>query len=321
MAFDQLSASDARLHWGITKLDILQKLWQQRGITGKGIRVGVLDSGNIPTHPDLNLTPNVVNDFSAGAMRNAADAHHGAWCSGLIAASGAQVLGVAPEAQLAYGKVKVSSISMAQGVEWLTALTPAVHIISISLELFKANAKPESFEKLSAAILAAIKKGKIVVAAVGNEATRATEIVERFPAAFAGVIAVGAVKQDFSIHEESGMNKSLDLLAPGQNLLTTPLDTGVKTDFGRTSAAAAFAAGAIALVLQALKKNKKKMSPEELEALLKETALFPFPNALKCQSSLFGCGIINPVAAVEKIEASAVITSERSGRRISTPNR
>jgi subtilisin family serine protease len=106
--------------------------------------------------------------------------------------------------------------------------------------------------------------------------------------------------ENMTLFKESGMNKCIDLLAPGENLLTTEQGGGVFTEFSRTSAAAAFASGAIALVLQFYKDNNIEIKAAELRSLLKETASFDFPNAVKCQSNLFGCGIINPTEAINK---------------------
>ncbi|MFQ5446387.1 MAG: S8 family serine peptidase [Saprospiraceae bacterium] len=296
MDFSQLQATDSRINWGVVKLEILQKLWQQRNITGAGIRVGVLDASDIPDHPDLHIFPKSQKIFSAKLVAH----HHGTYCGGTVAAAGAEVFGVAPETTIAYGKVAITAKSVAEGIEWLLTVRPSVQVISISLEIFEENEPVADFQALKAAVDHAEEKGKIVVAAVGNDFSRRREMVTRFPAGFPNVLAVGALKEDLTLHPESGMNSCIDFVAPGHNLLTAEQGGGTFAGFSRTSAAAAFASGAVALVLQALKDREQKMTTAEVAALLRETATFNFANATRCQSNLYGCGIINPVAAVEK---------------------
>jgi subtilisin family serine protease len=295
--------NDSRLNWGVVKLDITTKLWMERQITGNSIRIGVLDAGDIPQHIDLPIFPKSQQDFSEALSSSIK--RHGAWCAGVAAASGTEIFGVAPEAGIAYGKVALHSASVASAIEWLLEVRPAVHIISISLELFKENDAPQDFDLLQKAVDLAEDKGKIIVAAVGNDLSRRKEMPDRYPASFPTVLAIGALSQELNVYKESGMNKNIDLLAPGEKLLTAEQGGGVYNDFSRTSAATAFAAGAIALLLQFLKDNHIEMTPAEIRNLLKDTATFNFPDASKCSSNLHGCGIINPLAAIERASLHA----------------
>jgi hypothetical protein len=301
MDFNQLKPDDPRLNWGVVHLEILQKLWQQRGLTGKSSRIGFLDSGDIPQHPDLLLAETNKTSFTD---KTALTPAHGAWSAGLALAAGKTVFGVAPEAKLTYAKIALKTTSVAEGIEWMLAAHPAVHIISIGAGLLKSNATPEAFQQLETAVNKALKKGKIIVAPIGNEASAGADIADRYPASFPGVLAMGALTKSMTtLHPESGINGHVCLVAPGEGLLTAEQGGGVNHDFGKTSAATAFAAGCAAVVLQALRKKRKKMKPADFVALLQETAAFPFASHTKCQSHHFGCGIINPVAAVEKIES------------------
>ena len=301
MDYNQIQPSDPRLHWGHTQLNILTELWQQRSVLGKGVRVGVLDSGFIPDHPDLKIFPKSQKDFTDGAPGFGASGSHGCYCSGVIAASGTEVFGVAPETTIAYGRVKLNSRSIAEGIEWLLTVRPAIHAISISLEIFEENENPDDFQAMKDAIAKAEEKGKLVVAALGNDFARDEEMIPRFPAAFDTVLAVGALKSNGELHEESGMHHCVDLVAPGQEILTTEQGGGTFNAFQRTSAAAAFAAGCVALLLQVARDNELNITPAQIRTLLRETATYPFSHSQKCQSNLFGCGMINPVGAFEKL--------------------
>ncbi len=300
MDYEQILPTDPRLHWGHRTLRLLEDLWR-KGITGAGVRVGVLDSAPIPEHPDLHIFPKSQKDFTTGSASFGASQNHGCHCCGAIAAAGSQVFGAAPEAGIAYGRVKLSAASVAEGLEWLLKVRPAVHIICIPLEIFEENEPISAFEALRRAIAKAEEKGKVVVAAVGNDFDRQNEMVPRYPAAFDTVLAIGALKEDGNLHEESGMHSCIDLVAPGHMLLTTEQGGGVCTNFSRTSAAAAFAAGAMALVVQVLRDHDLMWTAEEIRKLVKETADFPFTQHQKCQSNLFGCGIIQPAKAVQHL--------------------
>lgn len=301
MDYNQIMPGDPRIHWGHTQLNILDKLWQQKGVVGKGVRVGVLDSGQIPNHPDLRIFPKSQQDFTMGALGFGASQNHGCHCCGVISAAGSMVFGAAPECTIAYGRVKLNSRSIAEGLEWLLTVRPVVHIISISLEIFEENESPADFQLMKDAIAKAEDKGKVVVAALGNDFARDAEMIPRFPAAFDTVLAVGAMKANGQLHEESGMHHCVDLVAPGHQLLTTEQGGGTFGAFQRTSAAAAFASGCVALVWQVMRDNQLKLSPSQLRTLLKETATYPFGQGQKCQNNLYGCGMINPVGAIEEL--------------------
>ncbi len=305
MDFTKLHLDDSRLNWGVVKLRIVEELWKKRSITGRGIRIGILDSGSIPDHKDLPIFPKSQMDFTGSQTGNGDVNSHGTWCGGVAVASGSEVFGVAPESNMAYGRISLTSKSVAEGIEWLLEVRPSVQIISISLELFKSNDSEANFNHLRKAIENAEEKGKIVVASVGNSFSRRREMTKRYPAAFPTVLAIGAVKSDLMLHEESGMNNCVDLLAPGEELLTAEQGGGIFPSFRRTSAAAAFAGGALALVLQFLKDQNIDKSPSEIRELMRETAAFNFPDAQKCQSNLYGCGIIDPIAAINKIGLTA----------------
>ncbi len=309
MDYHQIQPDDPRLHWGHIQLKLLSDLWQQRSVTGSRVRVGVLDSGLIPDHPDLRIFPKSQKDFTGDAPGFGASSNHGCYCCGVIAAAGKEVFGAAPETTVAYGRVKLNSRSIAEGIEWLLTVRPSIHAISISLEIFEENEDPADFQAMKEAIAKAGEKGKVVLAALGNDFARDEEMIPRFPAAFDTVLAVGALKANGQLHEESGMHPCVDLVAPGHQLLTTEQGGGTFNSFQRTSAAAAFAAGCVALVLQVVRDNNLQYSPGQIRQLLKETATYPFSHSQKCQSNLFGCGLINPVGAVEKLLHSGDLPS------------
>ncbi|MDD3323431.1 MAG: S8 family serine peptidase, partial [Paludibacter sp.] len=131
--------------WGVDKIDA-PAVWQ-RGITGKGITVAVVDTGVDTTHPDLDdlddnpdtNDPKVVGwiDYINSQSSPYDDHGHGTHVSGTISGTGANGIqtGVAPGANLivakvfdAYGYGSSSDVILA--FEW--AVNNKARIISYS---------------------------------------------------------------------------------------------------------------------------------------------------------------------------------------------
>jgi subtilisin family serine protease len=87
----------------------------QQGITGDGARIGIVDGGIDPNHPDLedNLNEELSENYSSASSTGVPDGgYHGTHVAGIAAASGAgassggpYVVGMAPEAELVDKKV------------------------------------------------------------------------------------------------------------------------------------------------------------------------------------------------------------------------
>jgi subtilisin family serine protease len=112
----------------------------QRGLTGAGVRVAVLDTGIDTDHPDLAGKTAVSQDFTGtGGVE---DGHgHGTHVASIItgtgAASGGQYRGVAPDVTLAVGKVLDDTgwgtdDSVLAGMRWAAAESGA-KVVNMSL--------------------------------------------------------------------------------------------------------------------------------------------------------------------------------------------
>jgi len=146
------------------------------------------------------------------------------------------------------------------------AAIPGARIISFSSEVSPSAAFAREIRKVVAA-------GIVVVAAAGNE-TSVGVTARRYPAAYDGVIGVGAaiVAPDGSVGvwEGSNVGPQVDVYAP--TYVPAILVPG-KIDLGSgTSSATAVTSGVVALLLA----RDPGLTPADVERLLERTAS-PFP--------------------------------------------
>lgn len=243
-----------------------------RGYTGNGVVVAVIDSGVDYTHPDLDgniwvntdeIPGNGIDDDRNGYVDdvrgwdfafNDSDPMdvlgHGTHVAGAIAAErdGAGITGVAPNAKIM--PVKVGNASplvrhndIAAGIRY--AVDNGADVINLS---FGSNFP--SFER-DTAISYAISRGVVVVMAAGNEGASQPS----FPARYSDVwgIAVGSVDGNGTMDRSSSRAGSTPLdyvVAPGANVYSTIPNSSYRTSSG-TSIAAPHVAGVAALVLSA----------------------------------------------------------------------
>lgn len=232
----------ARMSWGMELLEV-PCYW--RLTKGKGVRIAILDTAIAAEHPNLKEAVVEAIDCTSENNQDAACNIHGTHCAGIIAGrtTNAASIGIAPEASIYSARVvdnqgDCSVKAFVKAIQW--AIEKQVHIISISLACNKEH------ETMQNAINQAIETGIFVVAAVGNSYTACEDV--DFPARYKGVIAVGAVDKNLNLAAYSIEGKSVDLVAPGKNILST-YPPNVFAAMDGTSTAAPFVAGLLALCL------------------------------------------------------------------------
>ncbi len=214
---------------------------------GKGIRVGVVDTGIDFNHPDLK--PNYVGgvSFVPGAPTPMDDNSHASHCAGTIAAAinGAGVVGVAPQASLYAAKVLDKNGSgqfswVIAGIDW--CIQHKMHIVSMSLG---GGSGPAALQTICNT---AWSKGLLVVAAAGNSGPPVPPATSSviFPAKYKNVIAVSAIDSANVIAAFSSRGPEVDVCAPGVNVLSTVPGGGYGTKSG-TSMACPHVSGVAAL--------------------------------------------------------------------------
>ena len=218
------------LPWGISAVHA-PEAWKVNGM-GAGARVMVLDTGIDQNHPALASAIEKVQDFTgaSGGTDVTDTVGHGTHVSGTIA--GRQLAGgfagVAPEAKLLMGRVCLSdgcsNIAVATGINW--AITEHVDAVSMSL------GGPLGTMAEKKACEDAIAAGVTVVAATGNDGTAKVS----FPAAFPGVIAVGAVDSTLARASFSQYGPEIAVVAPGVAVVSSvPMGSGRESKVSVTS--------------------------------------------------------------------------------------
>jgi len=225
------------------------KVWAKS--KGKGMTIAILDTGCDVTHPDLKeriIGGRNFTDDDKGNQEVYRDYNgHGTHVAGTIAATQNQkgVVGVAPESNLLI--VKVLDQNGSGQYDWIIngiyyAIEQKVDIISMSL------GGPDDVKELHEAIQKAVDHHILVVCAAGNEGDGQDATNEfDYPGSYNEVISVGAINLDRQIADFSNSNNEVDLVAPGETILSTYLDGKYATLSG-TSMATPHVSGALALI-------------------------------------------------------------------------
>lgn len=280
-----------------------EKVWPIS--TGKNVSVAVLDSGVDTSHPQLKGA-NIANgaDFLYGNGKGTGkiDCHgQGTAVASLIAAQkvdGVIFQGLAYQAQVVPVIVGepggsgsedtvTSADKYAKAIDW--AVKQRVDVITLSIPVYKNDAA------VKRAIAAAVNADIVVVAAVGDRATKADPRQNitpgpgpsPYPAMYDGVIGVGAVDDNGSRREGSQYGEYVDLVAPG-DALAANRRSGHTTMSG-TGIAAAFVGASAALV----RARWPEMSAEEVTRRLEATA-----SAAAASEEKTGSGIVDPHGAL-----------------------
>lgn len=251
------------LDWGLTKINTT-KAWNS-SFTGNGIKIAVLDTG-IGPHDDLAVAGGI--SFIDGVTTYSDDNGHGTHISGIIGAkhNGIGVKGIVPDASLYSVKVLdkdgYGSLStILKGIDW--AITNKMDIINMSLAIEEKVDSPA----LHAIVDKAYSNGILLVAAAGNYGAKngLGDTVD-YPARYDSVIAVSAVDESNNRASFSGTGNTVEVAAPGVNILSSYLNNGYAYGDG-TSEAAAFASGILAQLKQRYPAASNKELREKLHFL------------------------------------------------------
>lgn len=295
--------------------------------TGKGVKVAVLDSGVDGDHKLFGKrveTGKALINVAGEAKKGDGNVDcfgHGTGVAGIIAASLSKETGfqgIAPKATILPIRVSVEAGGPIDPEEDEEAEDPPVtpedvagaiddavaadsDVINLSL------AYGEDHPALAASIADAISAGVVVVASAGNSQgeepackydrdTQTYQSPATYPADYPGVIGVGAVDKTITKLPTSRCGDWVDLVAPGNGLVTTRPDDTFTNEMGATSSAAAFVSGTAAL----LKQRHNEWGSDQVLAHLSTTAS---PTTGGMGNSQYGAGLVDPYRAMTEIPA------------------
>lgn len=258
----------------------------QSGYTGKGVKIAILDSGVDTSHEALNIKEEISlvdrddTPYSTG---------HGTHVAGIIGALPNEkgIRGVAPGAELYSVKVlnkrDVGKNSLLlSAIDW--CLVNKMDIIHTSIS------SPTESKIVNEAVKAAYDQGILLIASAGNQGMYLKESIS-FPGAYDSVIAVGSIDENGKRSMFSGVGESLELMAPGEGIISTEPDNEYGERDG-TSMAAPFITGISALLLE----KNPDLTNKDVRKILNESAVSaeePF---------LYGNGIVNAKKALLQVD-------------------
>ena len=297
------------------------KAARERGLTGEGVKIAVLDTG--VDKEACGLEGRVVYSKSFIPYEGDEDLHgHGTHVASIAASADDKYGGVAPKAQIYSFKVLDSHgegdvISVARGI--VAAVNAGVDVMNLSL-----GGPGHKDDLLSRLVNMAASRGVVAVVAAGNEGPGEGTITSPGTAALA--ITVGAVDRRRRVASYSsrgpvdGMMKP-ELVAPGGAPTRNLEDTVVASRPRRakptcppvgdcymgcvgTSMAAPHVAGAAALILEEVKKREAatEHKPQFVKRILMETA-----EDLGEPRNAQGAGLLRIDKAVERATQQAQV--------------
>lgn len=288
--------------------------------TGSGVTIAVVDSGVQADTPHLvgAVLPgiDVVGLDEENTTATLDEAGHGTVVATLAAGRtvpGSGFVGVAPGAMVLpvrtyYGTgdravelgVAPTAASLAAGIR--AATSAGARIVAV------AQTTAQDDPELRAAVAAAVAADVLVVASMGNlEDAEEDPDALQYPAAYPGVLAVGAVAYPF-VPAQAHRGEHAGVAAPGVSVVAG-LANGADCLVGADGVATSWATGQVAGAAALLAERFPDEGPEGWVYRLQVTALREDPDVL---SPLVGWGLVQPAAAL-------TLTADGGERGVDSP--
>jgi len=292
------------------------EVWSQ-GITGKGVKVGILDSG-WADHPDLNGKVLLSRDFISSYEDNVPnDGHgHGSHCMGSIGGGNAsgKSIGVAPDVRFYSAKIfsdtgRTDTEAILAAMQWMTdpnqdgSSEDAPVLVSNSWGRLAGS--KESEQVFWDAVDRWVELGIFPLFSAGNSGPRMGSMGS--PGGFPHSFAVGAVDSNREIARFSSRGPirwegvkyiKPDAVAPGVQIYSVSNEGGYSVKDG-TSMAGPHVAGAIALLAQANPYTSSFRFSHVLEATAMELGE-------EGKDGNYGSGLIQVKDAVDQLQQDAL---------------
>lgn len=235
--------------------------WAWEGATGKGVRVGVIDSGVDNSHPAIGGHVTQWASFSAdrtGKIEESFEPHddafgHGTACADIIRR-------LAPDAELVSIKVlgpmlTATASAFARALRW--AVDHELGVVNLSL----GTTKKDYYGILHELTDLAYFRRTVLVAAANNMP------VEAYPSLYASVISVAAHDGQDPYEFYCNPAPPVEFGAPGINVTVAWLD-GKRTTVTGNSFSAPHLTGLVAKILS----KHQGLTPFEVKTILRATA-------------------------------------------------
>jgi hypothetical protein len=259
---------------------------------GFGSDIAVIDTG---VQPNSDLSSNLLlgADFSDTTGKTTGNGQvdedsygHGTGEATLIGGSGVSTLGLAPDSTIlpvraSDGTSAPFALGTAPAIEY--AIAHHVKVINIALTFDRDDAEIRS------AVQDALNHNVVVVAAVGSDGSSQ----QYYPAAWPGVVGVGAIDSSGAVWSQSDTGADVALVAPGVHILRDDNQGRVGYSDGTSEATAYVSAGA-ALVRSA----HPGWSAAEVVRALEVTADKPAAMRGAARDDRYGAGVLDVLAAV-----------------------
>src|SRR5882672_5387073 len=311
------------------------RVWNELGVTGKGVTIAVIDAGIDTLHPDLPYGTKVAQNVKVapdlfgtgpivleGQLKTDTNSGHGTHVSGTATGSGAALAGkyrgVAPDAKLvgvSAGEV-LFLLSALEGFDWVlqNQAAYAIRVISNSWGTTGAFAPDDP---INVASKLAHDAGMVVVFAAGNDGPRTNTLNPYCVAAWVVCMAAGS-KSDLSLADFSSRGIPGDplyhatLTAPGVKIASARATTGVvitafyalEIDSPSTDAVyyvkasgTSMATPHVSGVAALMLEANSALTPDQVKTTL-QTSATPMPGY---QQHEVGAGYLNAYQAVQAV--------------------
>lgn len=315
------------------------RVWETKGLSGKGITVAVIDSG-VADHPDL-VGRIVARVDLTGEASNGDPGGHGTHVAGLIAGNGSASTGawtgVAPQANIASvrvidatGHARLSTIFA--GLQWVLRNRSTYNIRIANLSFGGVALSGYQSDLLASAAEMLTFAGLTVVVSAGNNGAAGASTIttpatdpfvltagaddthntaalrddsvatwsSRGPTAFDGIAKPDLIAPGRQVIGLRAAGSTLDTLYPDRRVKATGADTAQYFTLSGTSMAAAIVSGVAALYLE----RRPSATPREVKAQLTATAR-PLADVRTAEQ---GAGVVDAFRAVTRAPAAAPFT-------------
>ncbi|MCK2221307.1 S8 family serine peptidase [Actinomadura sp. ATCC 31491] len=266
--------------WAQKRLDI-KAAWQLT--RGAGVTVAVVDSG-ADYHPQVQLSK-IIDETHTG-YRDCVG--HGTAVSGIIGArylSGVPFHGVAPDARI----VMVKQSNKTEGD--INTLVNAINdAVDAKADVINVSVRASDNASLKAAVQRALDNDIVVVAAAGNVTGPDDQDVPAYPAAYEGVLAVGAATPDGKRADSSNAVTPVGVLGPGTDITAPWPGRSYMRGLQGTSFASPYVAGTAALVRARFPKLNQEQVRRRIIATADGTS-----------GAGTGAGMVNPLLALTAV--------------------